>query len=445
MYKAKHRASGKTVALKVLNPSHDASRMHREAKALSALHHQGIARIHESGTIDKHSFIATQWIEGKSLKRVINEEFPNDGQNTIGRTLQIGRQIADALQYAHGRDVVHGDLSPTNILLAESDEVTVIDFGIGRISSDATVTASGDLAGTPRYLAPEVIKGASPSPASDQYAFALLIYEMLSGHWPFESSPTAATALHHQLYSTPAALQENLPGIPKRADAVILKALNKSPSDRYDCVETFFNQFAKSLSAPYDQKFSSLHKAGMAAMITALSLGGWWLMSAGKYNHTAFADEAACNLYNNSDFNRELAQNFYQDPDNPLMASRVQRAAIESSPVMQLGNNNVYGMYAVIIGIDAGRNYQFSADLWFDEYIHRAKLSIVWLDSEWQEIQGEDSLLEIAEKSDGRYAIQNATPPANAHHAVPTIFKDASQGLVFADNVVFAPSDGTCD
>lgn len=444
VYRAKHLVSGKLVALKVLNPWQDALRVYREAKALKSLQHPNIVQFHDVGEFPDSPFLATQWIEGQSLKDISKSNSTSIDDVQILRVLCIARQIADALQHAHDHGVIHGDLGPANILVSESDHVTIIDFGIGRVNDDSTVTALGDLAGTPRYLAPEVIRGSSPTHASDQYALALLIYEMLTGRWPFDQSPTAATSLHHQLYSLPTPLIEVVPEVPVHIDRAINKALSKRPDSRHDCMTTFINQLTKQRreSSSYVRK---IQLASSAALLTALCVSGWWLITTDQQSQTAHAEEPACNLFNNAQFNNELEQNFYRDANNDLMAARVQREGVNTSPVLKLGDSDIYGMYGVIIEIEPNQRYRFEADLWFVDYVHKTHLSIVWLDSSWQEINDVEYTYEVADKVDDRYVVTDVVAPGIARYAVPTVFKDASTGVVFADNLLFAPIDGNCE
>lgn len=444
VYKAKHLVSDKIVALKVLHAGQDSSRLHREAKALSRLHHPNIVQLHELGKINDSAFLATRWIEGKTLKQVIETAHTSTESMQLSRVLHIARQIAHALQHAHDCGVVHGDLGPANILVSDTDHATIIDFGIGRLAENSTLTATSDLAGTPRYLAPEVIRGASPTNASDQYALALLIYEMLTGRWPFDHSPTAATSLHHQLYSSPTSLREVVPQIPQHIDNAVIKALNKSPGSRHDCLNTFLYQL--SAVPPSSSKYAkSLQHAGIAALATLLFASGWWLMTSDQVAQSVHADDAVCNLYGNAGLNDELEQNFYRDVNNDYMAARVDKEELTTSPVLQLGKKDVYGMYGVILKIDPTRRYRFEADLWFEDYVHQAQLVVLWLDNDWLEIKGTEQRLNIQDKFDDQYVIEAMVPPDNARYAVPTVFKDASKGVVFADNIVFAPEDGNCE
>ena len=448
VYKAKRlTGTGTPVALKILHPHHDGARIHREALALRTLEHPHIARFVEVGSMGDHAYLATQWIEGTSLKQLIHEDLL-----TTERALQISEQVASALHHAHEHNVTHGDLSPSNILISHNKMAVLLDFGTGRITSESTITDSGDLAGTPRYLAPELIKGASPSPASDQYALAMVVYEMLTGGWPFDQRATsAATALHHQLYSAPTPLREARPDCPGKLEKVLTRAFDKHPEKRFPTI----NAFSAALATSMIEKEPLINAKRLAIAATTAVVGiattsaALWYPKPEQTGHTAHAAQTAerlCNLYGNADFANELEQNFYRDQNNDSLARRIEHVEIDSSPVMQLGDTDIYGVYGIIIPVNANQSFTFSADLWFEGYVHRAQLAIVWLDSEWQAIEGADSEFEITEKFNDRYEFSDISPPSNAQYAVPSLFKDASKGIAFADNIHFsAVTDATVE
>lgn len=447
VYKARPLAGrGAPVALKILHPSHDSARIVREANALRSLQHQHIARFVESGLINEHHFLATAWVDGIQLKGLIDDDVL-----TIERALNIAGQLASALHYAHRQKVTHGDLSPSNILISDNDQTVLLDFGIGGFASDSTVTASGDLAGTPRYLAPELIKGEPPSPASDQYALAILLYEMLTGHWPFaQKTGSAAAMLHHQLYSTPIPLREFRPDIPAKLEKVLARALEKYPEKRFDTVHAFSVDLGASVVS--NVPMFRTHKLAVSTAVALLGIGiisaGLWYakpMQTHLVAHAAQGTASLCNMYNNADFSNELEQNFYRDKENDQLARRIERSDLNSSPVIQIGDSSIYGLYGIIIPIEPGGSFNFSADFWFEGHVPQAQLRIVWLDMDWQVIEGADSEFEIPEKTDGRYRFGDVPPPAQAHYAVPSLFKDASRGVVFADNIEFSSGKESTD
>jgi len=165
VYRAVEIATGNTVAFKLLSQQANPQRVNREASILSKINHPAIAEYCGSGLIDGRAYLATRWIYGEPL----HSKFTEAQSCPTDTALVMFKQLADALQTAHDAGVAHGDISPSNILVNDQLKITLIDFGLSREPDNVTVTAHGDLAGTPRYLAPETIRGEDPSAAGDQY------------------------------------------------------------------------------------------------------------------------------------------------------------------------------------------------------------------------------------------------------------------------------------
>ena len=181
VWKARHLALGRTVAVKFLAPElaahHDFERrLEREARALAMLSHPGIVAVHDFGRQDGFGYIVMEYVEGRALSAMI----PLPAEQAVG----ITRQVLDALAYAHRRGVVHRDVKPENVLVDEGGRVKVTDFGIARIvggEPEPGITARGVLIGTPRYLAPEALAGAPPDPRMDVFAVGVMLREMVEG------------------------------------------------------------------------------------------------------------------------------------------------------------------------------------------------------------------------------------------------------------------------
>ena len=451
VYKAKSHFNDQLLAIKLLNPAHNPARIQREAKAVSLLSHPNIAEYVSVGHLQEHPYLATRWIEGKPLRYFMTDDLKDTSVQMVkSHWLSLIRDIGAALQYAHDQGVVHGDIKPGNVLITKTRQAVLIDFGIGRVSDESTVTAYEELAGTPRYMAPEVIQGQSPTPESDQYQFALLTYELLAGQWPFSMQhPSPATALHHQLYTSPAPLSEIQPGLPATLDAVFNRALHKSFDQRYPNI----NAFELALTSALEQKtpHRSWRKAAIKTSIiistSAVLLGNGWSLNLHSKVQPGSTTQLSdtCNLFTNSDFNLALEKNFYWDADNPLLATRIDQSDIDSSPVLRLGTNAVYGLYGVIVPVTANHTYSVHADLFFQEYVHRVDLSISWLDKDWQTIEESEATHMIEKRADGNYSLMNAVAPPMAKFAVPSLYKDASAGTVFVDNVMFVADAEPCE
>ncbi len=233
VYTARRTGDGSVVALKVLREQYasDAEfveRFEREAKAVSELVHPHMVRVYDSGRDGAVHYIAMEYVEGANLKEYIRRE----GRLAPERALQIAAQVCDALEFAHGHRIVHRDIKPQNILLTTDGQVKVTDFGIARALSSATITQTGTVLGSVQYLSPEQARGAAVGRSADLYAVGVVLYEMVTGELPFDGESPIAIALSH-VHKTPPAPSALVPGLPERVEGIILRALMKSPTDRY--------------------------------------------------------------------------------------------------------------------------------------------------------------------------------------------------------------------
>jgi serine/threonine protein kinase len=222
------------VALKVLQKDHLASkaivnRFIKEAKAIGRLSHPGIVGVHDVGKDHGTIFIAMEFLEGQPLNEAVRTR--KLGMPAI---LDICRQVASALDYAHQRGIVHRDIKPSNLILTEKDQVKLTDFGIASFD-DASLslkTRSGDILGTPAYMSPEQIAGKGVDNRSDLYSLGVILYELLAGRRPFVGTNLASlfkAVTEHKM--TPPA--KSNPSIPKGLNALVLKAIDKDPNRRF--------------------------------------------------------------------------------------------------------------------------------------------------------------------------------------------------------------------
>ncbi len=474
VYKAQHKVTDRNVALKLLNPGSDPMYIQREAQVLSRLHHTNIAKFVDVGEIGSMPYLATEWIDGISLRQMLDQHVESQKPwMNLDLALLLIEPIAGALTHAHAHGVTHGDINPNNILITPEHQAHIIDFGIGRARDDQPATVTTELAGTPRYLAPELISGDRPSASSDQYALALVAYEMLTGQGPYpEHETNAATVLHHQLYSQPAPIQELRPSLSASMNQAFSTALQKSPDRRFDSIESFHDALsnATSVVAPSPDTPSSSrlktpsimlglvvgvlivsnlwwrHEKSIEPALASISTTGDNALSAASATDTKKQlIETPCNLFANATFDDELDDNFYRDAQYTDLAVRVDHPDAESSPVLQLGNTDQYGVYGVILEIAGGQQYSFRVDLMFRDYVHKAELTILWLDENWQTMEGEEIKQSVERLFDGTFELSNAIAPVNAHYAVPTLYKDASAGIVYADNIRFSVAGHSCN
>lgn len=240
-------------AVKVLELNQDwvdetiIARFEREAKAVAALDHPNIITIYQYGTQQDAYFIAMRYIEGKDLRQVLRDHQKQEKLLPLERTLNIMRQVAAALDFAHQRGLIHRDIKPSNILLTPDDRAILTDFGLVLSNSDKTL---GTAFGTPRYIAPEqAVASQQAVPQSDIYALAVIAYEMIAGSTPFDGDTPMEIALAH-VSEEPEPPSKRQPSIPASVDAVLLKALNKLPEDRYPTAHAFIEALASAYANP---------------------------------------------------------------------------------------------------------------------------------------------------------------------------------------------------
>lgn len=246
VYRATDVRLGRTVAIKVLPPSTEAAprsaeqvqRFLKEAKAASALSHPHIVTLHDIGREGDVDFIVMEYVAGRTLAEMIAT-----GPLAVPRAVGIARQIADALAAAHRAGIVHRDLKPANVIVGDDGRARVLDFGLARMEAAGAggtealtvslgLTEPGTVVGTPAYMAPEQVKGATADARSDVHAVGVVLYEMLAGSRPFESS-SYATVVHAIAYEDPEPIARRRPGVPRAVVRVIERCMRKEPSERY--------------------------------------------------------------------------------------------------------------------------------------------------------------------------------------------------------------------
>jgi serine/threonine-protein kinase len=239
VYLAEHMRLGRKVALKVLAAplAHDESyreRFIRESQRAADLDHPNVIPIYDAGEIeggdsDGLLYIAMRYVAGSDLRTILRR----DGPLGVGRTIFILDQIASALDVAHDRDLIHRDVKPSNILVAEpSEHVYLTDFGVAKQTTAPDLTRTGMFIGTVDYAAPEQIEGLALDRRTDVYALGCVLYECLAGRPPFDREAEVAV-MHAHLTTAPPKLTDAQPDLPKELDRVIAKAMAKSRDDRF--------------------------------------------------------------------------------------------------------------------------------------------------------------------------------------------------------------------
>jgi eukaryotic-like serine/threonine-protein kinase len=215
------------LAVKLLGPNADPVRFAREARAVASLAHPNVVQLYDYGESDGRRFMVLEYLPAKTLEDLLTdgESLPDE------RTAAIAAQIAAGLAHAHARGLVHRDLKPANVLFDDEGRAKISDFGIARMSGVDTITEEGTVLGTGAYLSPEQASGLPASPASDVYAFGVILFRMLTGSLPFEARTVAELAAKHRSEPPPAvrSLRRDPPPVLER---VTQDALQKDPAAR---------------------------------------------------------------------------------------------------------------------------------------------------------------------------------------------------------------------
>jgi serine/threonine-protein kinase len=223
------------VAVKLLRPQFSAdrgfaARFKQEARSAGGLSHPNIVSVYDYGTdgADGEQYIVMELIEGRDLSAVLHER----GALSVEDAVRVAIGVAGALEVAHRKGIVHRDVKPGNILITDSGDVKVTDFGIARAVAEASMTVTGTTLGSVHYFSPEQARGDEVTGASDVYALAIVLFEMLTARRPFEGESAAAVALKRLTDDapTPSSLGHR---IPAGLEAILMRALARDPADRY--------------------------------------------------------------------------------------------------------------------------------------------------------------------------------------------------------------------
>jgi serine/threonine-protein kinase len=232
VYLAHDSTLDRAVALKVsrftVAEAQASERFLREARAAAGVQHPGICPVYDFGQCDGLHYITMSYMSGRPLSYLLQggKAFAQE------RAATIVRRAAEALDAAHRHGVVHRDLKPSNILLDEHDFPRIVDFGLARRSGDPPMTRAGEIMGTPAFMSPEQIEGSPVTPASDIYSLGVVLYHLLTGRVPFEGSSLSEIA-EKVVHEPPPPPSQLKPKLDRRLEAICLKALAKSPEDRY--------------------------------------------------------------------------------------------------------------------------------------------------------------------------------------------------------------------
>lgn len=234
VYRAVDPVIGRTVAIKAINHAYLESvgvrgeeyqaRFEREAQVAGGLDHPNIVKIFDLGP----DYLVLEHVEGQTLATRLREQGPLDRETA----LRVVHETAAALDYAHGLGVVHRDIKPGNVMLTRQGAIKVMDFGLARLES-STLTAAGEILGSAAYMAPEVIQGQPADARADNFALAVMAYELLTGERPFGGA-TVSAIIHNVVRSQPRSPRELNRQLPPEYDAIFSRAFAKDPSERYE-------------------------------------------------------------------------------------------------------------------------------------------------------------------------------------------------------------------
>jgi len=234
LYRATDLRDGRQVAVKVPHPEMEANpilveRFKREREIGQELDHPGVVKTYDDEERSR-LYMVIEWVEGRLLRTVLNEE----GPLPIERAVNITLQICDALDTMHKHGVVHRDLKPENVMVDDRDRIKLIDFGIA-MKEDARRLTFVDMSatlGTPDYISPEQVKGQRGDQRSDIYSLAIMFYEMLTGEVPF-SGPNPLAVMNERLLHDPGPARKLRREIPAEIDEILSRALVRDPRFRY--------------------------------------------------------------------------------------------------------------------------------------------------------------------------------------------------------------------
>ena len=269
VYRAEHVHLGRRVALKLLAPGLAVDRSFRErfvreSRLAASLDHPNVVTVFDAGEADNLLYIAMQYVDGTDLGARLREE----DRVTPAEAVTVAEQVGSALDAAHAAGLVHRDVKPANILLQDGHWF-LTDFGLTkRLASSTGLTIQSDIVGTPDYLAPEQIEGATVGGRVDQYALGCVLYHCLAGTVPFERDSDIAILQAH-LHENPPEIHRARPELPPGVDDVLHRAMAKDPGERYRSCADLAIDLASALGVTSD--LPAVPRASVGSVIVAVA------------------------------------------------------------------------------------------------------------------------------------------------------------------------------
>jgi eukaryotic-like serine/threonine-protein kinase len=240
VYCAQDLQLGRKVALKILyrrfaEDGEFVERFRREASSAAGLQHQHVVAVYDRGEYDGTYYIAMEYLEGRSLKTIVQQEAPLE----LDRAIDLITQVLRAARFAHRRGIIHRDLKPHNVIVDDNGRAKVTDFGIARAGA-SDMTQTGSIMGTAQYLSPEQAQGHAVSAASDIYSIGIMLYELLTGRVPFDGESAVTVALK-QVNERPVPPSALNPAVTPELEEVVMRALEKDPARRFPDADAFIS------------------------------------------------------------------------------------------------------------------------------------------------------------------------------------------------------------
>jgi hypothetical protein len=249
VYRAFDRELDRPVALKIMRvvlsaDAELAQRFDREAEVIARVQHPNVVAVTDHGIAGDEHYMAMELIDGPTLQQLLSAR----GRLSEEETSRVGHEVAAGLAAAHAAGVIHRDLKPSNILISPDGHASVGDFGIAHLEAMTQLTRTGEVLGTPRYIAPEQVTGGVDA-RSDVYALGVVLYEMAVGHPPFDGdSPLEIVSKH--LRERPVRPRRLVPALSKRFESVVMRALEKDPAKRFQTAAALRDALRPVESAP---------------------------------------------------------------------------------------------------------------------------------------------------------------------------------------------------
>ena len=265
VYRAFDLKTHQTVALKVLREEYEEDpeykeRFKREAEVCRKLNHPNVVNMIDSGMVGGISYIAMEYVDGQTLKEQITE----NGRMEQGEAVRCTLQILAALSHAHQRGIVHRDMKPQNVMVSRTGAIKLTDFGIAGVADTKTLTSDGNVMGSVHYFSPEQAKGMKATTASDLYSVGVMLYEMLTGHVPFEGETAVSVAMMH-LMETPKPIEEEV-SLCRALELIVKKSLEKQPHNRYQNADIMIRDLRRALRHP-DGEFMRVQKPAASGRV----------------------------------------------------------------------------------------------------------------------------------------------------------------------------------